>query len=73
MFLYVNRILIKKVGEIRNMKKVSETINEKFSNKMGENMLELMKDKCGLKTDENMEILIDEFKDLVTKVDKMEL
>ena len=72
MFLYVNRILIKKVGEIRNMKKVSETINEKFSNKMGENMLELMKDIRGFKTD-NIEILIDKFKDLVTKVDKMEL
>ena len=69
----MNRILIKKVGEIRNMKKVSETINEKFSNKMGENMLELMKDIRGFKTDDNMEILMDKFKGLVTKVDKMEL
>ena len=36
-------------------------------------MLELMKDIRGFKTDDNMEILMDKFKGLVTKVDKMEL
>ena len=70
---YVNRTLIEKVGEDRNVKKVLDVMNEKFSKTKGENLLELMKDISGFKTDENIETLIDKFEERVTETEKMDL
>ena len=70
---YMNRTLIEKVGENRNVKKVLEVMTEKYSRTKGEKMLEVMKNISGFKTDEKVEVLMDRFEDMVMEVDRIEL
>ena len=44
---YVNRTLIEKVGENRNVKKVLDVMTEKYSGTKGEKMLDMMKNISG--------------------------
>ena len=55
----MNRTLIEKVGENRNVKKVLEVMTEKYSRTKGEKMLEVMKNISGFKTDEKVKVLMD--------------
>ena len=50
----MNRTLIEKVRENRNVKKVLEVMTEKYSRTKGEKMLEAMNNISGFKTDEKV-------------------
>ena len=59
---YVNRTLIEKVGEDRNVKKVLDVMTEKYSRTKGEKMLDMMKNISGFKTEDKVEVLMDKLK-----------
>ena len=69
----MNRILIEKLGENINVKRVLEVLEHKFSKTKGEKVLYMMKYVSGFKTDEKVEILMDIFEDMVTEVRRRDL
>ena len=70
---FVHRTLVKKVDEVRTVKRIIEVMTEKYLKTKSERILELMKKISYFKMDENVETLLDRFDELIMEVDKERL
>ena len=70
---FVHRTLVEQVGEVRTVKRIIEVMMDKYSKTKSEKILELMRKISCFKIDDNVENLIDRFKELITEVEKEKL
>ena len=66
---FVHRTLVEKVGDTRTIK-IIDVMTEKYLKTKSEKILELMRKISNFKMDDNLEILIDRFEEMITEVDK---
>ena len=67
--------LVEKVEELRIVKKVLGVMTEKFAKTIGEKTAEMMRKISwnSFKTEENIDILIDKFEEIVTEIEQIKL
>ena len=66
---------VKKVGETRTVKKILDVLSDKYAKTLGERTQDMMRMISGsnFKSEEKIEMKIDKFEEMVTKVDRIGL
>ena len=65
--------MVEKVGEVRTVRRIIEVMRDKYLKTKIEKILELMRKISCFKMDDNVEILIDRFEELIMEVHKGKL
>ena len=70
---YVTKTLVEKIGATRTVQRILELMAEKYAKTLCEKITENMKWICGFRTDDKVDVLIDDFEEMVTETRTLRL
>ncbi len=70
---FVTKTLVEKVGVTRTVQRILNLMAKKYTKTLSENIMETMKKICGFWTDNKVDVLLDDFEEMVTEAENVRL
>ncbi len=70
---FVTKTLVEKIGATRTVQRILELMAAKYAKSLSEKIMDAMKKICGFQTDKKVDILLDDFEEMVTEVESVRL
>ena len=64
---------MEKIGVTQTVKKILDLMAEKYGKTLSEKIMETMKKICGFRTDNKVDVLLDDFKEMVIEAENIRL
>ena len=70
---FVTKTLVEKVGETRTVQRILDLMAAKYAKTLSEKIMDTMKKICGFQTDKKVDVLLDDFEEMVTEAENVRL